>query len=247
MTDQSTQPGAPELDPKLEEWLADARDADAAELPDLGPMLAEVEKDIAAAEKRPTFWLQTRPTWMRRAIAFAAAAIVVGLGGALTLRADLASRPPAFMAVALGSLALLLGLSLHQALRPLHRPPMPRGMRIGVVALTIGATLLLALLSPDDPADVGRGRGMLELVSPCLFIGLGLGVPIYLVLRLLDRGAGLGALLAACAAGLAGNLALQLHCPNDAPEHLMLAHFSVALLFVAGLGAVHALVRRLRR
>jgi hypothetical protein len=241
MTEERTH-ASPELDPKLEEWLRDARDADGDEAPDLGPMLAEVEKEIASAEKRPRFWLQTRPTWVRRAIAFAAAAAVVGIGG-LTLRPDLAVRPPAFVAVAIGSLAILLALSLHQALRPLHRPPMPRGTRVGVVALTIGATLLLALLSPEDPADVGRGRGMLELVSPCLFIGLGLGVPVYLVLRLLDRGAGLGALLASCAAGLAGNLALQLHCPNDAPEHLMLAHFSVALLFVAGLGAVHALVR----
>lgn len=245
MTEESTH-ASTELDPKLEEWLANARDADAGEVPDLGPMLAEVEKDIATAEKRPTFWLATRPTWMRRAIALASAAAVVAVG-AITLRSDLATRPPAFVAVAIGSLAALLVLSLHQALRPLHRPPLPRGARIGMAALTIAATLLVALLSPHDPADVGRGRGMLELVSPCLFIGLGLGVPVYFVLRLLDRGAGLGALLASCAAGLAGNLALQLHCPNDAPEHLMLAHFSVALLFVAGLGVVHALVARLRR
>ena len=75
-----------------------------------------------------------------------------------------------------------------------------------------------------------------------------MGVPVYVALRLLDRGSSATAsLLAACAAGLTGNLVLQLHCPVDGVEHLMATHFSVALLFLVGLGLAHLVVRRLRR
>jgi hypothetical protein len=248
MTDSGSSTREPELDPKLEEWLAEAREEEGAgPSPDVDAMFAEVTEDIEEAERKPTFWLRTRPTWMRRLIACGAALLVVVLGGVIALRSDFFEYPPVFMAVALGSLGVLLLLSLHQALRPLHRPPMPGWARAGVVALTLTATFLLALLSPHEPG-VEASRGVGEMVSPCLFLGLLMGIPVYLILRLLDRRAGVTApLLAACAAGLAGNLVLQLHCPRRDLDHLMFAHFAVALLFVAGLGVVHLLVRRLHR
>ena len=232
----------PELDPKLEDWLRQARaeDEDAAP-PDLDAMFGAVRRDIDQAEKRPSFWLRTRPTWMRRAIAGGAAALVVGLAGALALRGDFADYPTPTMAAALLALGSLLVLALHQALRPLHRPPISPWARAGLVALTLGSTFTVALLSPpEEPTG--------SLVSPCLFYGLLMGVPVYFVLRLLDRSAGTTSpLLAACAAGLAANLVLQLHCPVDGVEHLMANHFSVALLFVAALWVAHLAARRLRR
>ncbi|GAB5543075.1 MAG: hypothetical protein SangKO_028350 [Sandaracinaceae bacterium] len=236
----------PQPEPELERWLSEAREVEGerADPEALDGMLESVEREIARAEKKPSFWLRTRPTWIRRAIASGAALAVVGLTGALMLREDFHDYPMSYMALALGSLGALLLLSVHQALRPLHRPPLQGARKVGVVAVTLGATLALALFSPHE---AGEAHGVLDHVSGCLFFGLLLGVPVYFVLRLLDRGAQATSLLAACAAGLLGNLVLQLHCPRKDPEHLMLAHFSVVLLFVAGLGGAHYLVRRFSR
>ena len=243
MTDSRDE--SPELDPTLEAWLAEARASEGAAPPDLASLRAAVESRIAAAEGSPAFWLKSRSSGMRRAVAGGAAALIVALAGVLVLRGDFASYPPIPMAIALGSLATLLGLAIHQALRPLHRPPMSRGARVAMVVLTLGATFALALFSPSDAAD--GAHGLLDHVSPCLFYGLLVGLPLYLVLRLLNRGGARTALLAACAAGLIGNLVLTLKCPIDDPEHLMLGHAQVAVLYLAGLGAVHGIARALRR
>jgi len=69
---------------------------------------------------------------------------------------------------------------------------------------------------------------------------------VLLAARLLDRGAhaGLGRrLLAAAAAGLAADLALELHCPIDDPGHLLAGHAAVGV----ALAAACALLRRVPR
>jgi hypothetical protein len=232
-----------DVDPELAAWLTAAREEAAREEAppeaDYGAMLSSVEAQITRAEATPTFWLRTRSTFVRRLIASSAAAIVVVVFGVLLTRRDLAAMSPLHIAVALGALGSLLGLSVHQALRPLHRPPPPRWSSAALTALTLISTLALALF----PAGAAHVHGPLDPVSPCLFFGLLTGLPVYAVLRLLDRGKSAAPLLASCAAGLAGNLVLSLHCPSDAPEHLMLGHFSVVLLFVAGLAVVHRLIR----
>lgn len=235
-----------ELDPELAEWLDEARDIDErTPEADYAAMLGAVEEKIAAADAKPSFWLKSRATWVRRLIAVGAALSIVLLGGIVTSKRDLGALSPLHLALALGALSVLLGASLHQALRPLHRPPIARWARACITALTLGATFVLALLPVPDAA--GLAYDGLH-VSPCLFYGLFMGVPVYLVLRLLDRSRGASSpLLAACAAGLAGNLVLELHCPRSNPEHLMLSHFTVALIFVAGLGLVHVLLRARER
>lgn len=234
-----------ELDPKLEEWLAEARDAEPEVPADLDRMLGDVEKKMEAADQSWTFWLRSRATWMRRLIALSAAGLVVGVGGVVTLRDNFAQLPVPYIVAALGSLGVLLGLSLHQALRPLHQPPIKGWQSRAIVGLTLLATAGVALLAPTDlPVEIGASAGLFAHVGPCLFWGLLFGVPVYLMLRLLDRGSSTAALIAACAAGLSSNLVLQLHCPRSDPEHLMASHFAVALLFVAGLGIVHWVVDR---
>lgn len=240
-----TERGTPGLDPELEEWLAEARaDESVQPPPELERLLGEVEKDIEAADRSWLFWLRSRATWARRAIAFAAAMVVVGVGGVLTLRADFGALPFAWTATAVGSLALLLSASLYVALRPLHQPELPGWQRAALVGGSLAATSALALLAPADAALAAGGEGFFAHVTPCLFYGLLLGVPVFLLLRVLDRGSSTVALIAACAAGLTGNLALQLHCPRTDAEHLMGAHVGVVVLFLAGLGAVHWLLRR---
>lgn len=177
-----------ELDPKLEEWLADAREAEGAEAPpDVDAMFGEVEKQVQVADRSWAFWLRSRATWARRAIAFAAAAAVVVFGGVLTLRADFTELPLAWTLTALGSLAVLLGGSLYLALRPLHQPPLRPWARAALIGSSLAATCALALLAPAQ-AVVGD-QSFLRHVSPCLFYGMLVGLPVYLLLRLLDRGA----------------------------------------------------------
>jgi hypothetical protein len=70
-------------------------------------------------------------------------------------------------------------------------------------------------------------------------VGILLGIPVYALLRLVDRGNAFGSLVAAAAAGLAGNFILKAHCSVPGTSHELLGHASVAVLFVLGLGLVH--------
>lgn len=240
-------PSNPELDPTLEEWLGEARalERERGATEDIDAMMQECEARLEEADKSPRFWLMSRATWARRLIAAVAVIAVIVVGGVMGMRTDLGELPLPFLALSIGSLAFLLGASAWAALRPLHRPPLPKWVGGALVVATLACTFLLALLSPHEGAHSETSL-LREMVSPCLFYGLFIGLPVYLVLRLLDRGLGVGALIASCAAGLAGNLVLQLHCPRGETEHLMGAHFTVAVLFVVAMFAVNQAVRRLR-
>lgn len=210
-------------------------------------MFAAVEARIRDAETRPSFWLRTRSTFARRGAAALAALVVVIVVGVILTRRDFACVDPLHLRIAVAALAALLGLSLHHALRPLHRPPLSGAARAATVVLSLAATFVLARVPPEQARFAPGDEALLSHVSRCLFYGLFMGVPIDLVLRLLDRGSSTSALLAACAAGAAGNLVLTLHCPSADTTHLMLGHFLVAVLFVASLGLVHAFVRARER
>jgi hypothetical protein len=205
---------------------------------DYQALLRDVEAQIAGAEKKPLSWLRARATWARRAIAIGAAFLIAGVVGAAWLRSDLDDRSLPHVAVAIAGLALLLSVAAFEALRPLHQPARAPWMRFAIAAATLVATCAVAALPPM--VEPGTGPSW----SPCLFFGLLTGLPVYLLLRILDRGSSSGPLLGACAAGLLGNLVLELHCPSHDPQHLMIGHFGVAVLFVLGLGSLHLLLRR---
>jgi len=233
------------MDPELEEWLAEARDLEAADAPpDLDGMLEGVERRLSEADKSWTFWLQSRATSVRRAIAFLGAALIVTVTGVLSLRTNFADLPVPWLVLALGSVSALLGVSLYVGLRPLHEPALPKWIRLGVIGTTVGATCALALFAPEDA--ILSDQPLLAHASGCFFYGLLVGLPVYLLLRLLHRGGPAAALVTACAAGLTANLVLQLHCPRNDLEHLMAGHFTVVLLFLGGLGAIHWVIERVR-
>ena len=73
--------------------------------------------------------------------------------------------------------------------------------------------------------------------SPCMYLGLLLGIPVYAVLRLVDRGSPLSSVLAASTAGLLANLVLQVHCPVTSVGHRLVGHASIGPILLACLGA----------
>lgn len=237
-----------ERDPDLEALLgADSRGA--IEAADLDAMFSAVRGRVEAADRRPAFFLRSRPTWLRRAMALAAFVVVGVISGLGAPRPDLAEYPIGRMAIELAALGVLLGTSLWLTVRPLHEPAMSRGKLWALAGLALASTLVLALL-PQAHAHLPTGatgdRPLLAHAMPCMGFGLALGLPVYAIARLLDRGARLGALMAGVAAGLAGNFALQLHCPIAASDHLMAGHVTVLLAFVVGVLLVGGVERRLR-
>ena len=87
------------------------------------------------------------------------------------------------------------------------------------------------------------GSGVAELLSPCGLVGALVALPVYLLVRLLDRGSSLSAVAAGTAAGLAGNTFLQMHCANTGTAHMALGHAMVVVWCVLGV----LLARRLER
>lgn len=199
------------------------------------PLFDALQAQIAR-ERGPSAWLKSRPTWMRLAFAVAAILGVVLFALLVVPRADLSEFPRDRMASTVVLLLVLLSLSLHYGLRAMHRkaPPgwLSRTFAVGVLGL-----LLLTVLNPlsYQPPSKLHDHSFLGLTGlRCLAFGCALGLPVYALMRVLDRGAfPEAATFAATAAGLTGFFALHMHCPMVAPLHLLLGHAAVLLAFFA--------------
>lgn len=229
-------------DPELAGLLTSARAESDSTAPDLDALFAQVNASIHRAERRPSFWWQTRPTWLRRGLASVPALLILTTAATLKLRPDFADYPPAQMTVALGTLLCLLGAAIYQALRPLYQPALSTGGKASIALSTLTASLLLALFPPPGEPSLPLAVELPHAI-PCFLIGLGTGLPVYVLLRLLDRGSG-HPLLPACASALLGTLFLHLACPSRSAAHLLLGHFGVVLLLIPGLGVLPQALRR---
>lgn len=207
---------------------------------DLEAMYSNVRQECDQYDRKPTAYLKSQPTPIRRLIAFTClGAIGVAAFFAVSM-VDQSMRDPSWFAT-LAAYAALMTLAVIAATRPLQVPALPSRGTIGIAVLAVGATLIAALI-PAAHAHHGPPSAMGFV--PCMGSGLLLGIPVYAVVRLLDRGNALGGLLAAAAAGLAGNLLLKFHCPANDTAHVMAGHVSVAVIFVVGLGLVHWVIGR---
>jgi hypothetical protein len=229
-----------ELDPSLEK-LMEELEGEGAPLPagELDAMFRDMEGQVKQAESRPTWWFRSRSTRARRAMALGAFLVVVGVSALFTPTSGMAGRP--MMPVNVAALAFLVIASLFVAIRPIHVPALPRWQAHALVALSLLATIVIAMASGEPTELPGT---LWEHASPCMYFGLFMGIPVFAVARLLDRGTMLGPILAAAAAGLVGNVALQLHCPIANPPHTMAGHVSVAVLFVTAIALTEVVLRR---
>jgi hypothetical protein len=237
-------PAVSPSDAELERALGAAWEGDGALASrDLDGMLSSVESEIDRSRSSALCWLRSRPTIVRRALMLGSTALLLAATG-FGILSEAVAKAPARVAIALVAMSVLLLISMVLAVRPLHRPMPSRAVTLGMAGLTIAATFLLSALPVGEPIAPGGDAGG---AAPCMYFGLMIGVPVYALARVLDRGSELTAIMAACAAGLAGNVVLQLHCPLASPAHMLFGHFSVVVVFVAGLALVRLAEHVLRK
>lgn len=208
---------------------------------ELDQLYASVRSQCDANDRTLAGFLRTRATWMRRLLVSAALALIAFTAWrSLPAIAESARGTPWKMTLA-AYLSLLL-IATFLATRPLQLPPLAPWKAKAVAAVTVTATLIAALWPRADAAAASSSvtaETPAFMFMACMGMGLLLGVPVYALLRLFDQGNSFGNLMAAVAAGLAGNLLLNMHCPVHSGPHALFGHASVAVIFVLGLGLVH--------
>jgi hypothetical protein len=142
-------------------------------------------------------------------------------------------------AISLVTFCVLLIVAMFMVTRPVHLPALPHWQSMCLACIAVGATVLAAFWPHPAAQAATHDHTGGVVAGACMGVGLLLGVPVYALLRLVDRGNALGSLVAAAAAGLAGNFVLKAHCSVPGTSHELLGHASVALVFVLGLGLVH--------
>lgn len=212
---------------------------------ELDALFAGVGARVDAAERSPGYRLKTQPTSVRRALGLTVFLGIVGMTAVLRPRADLADLPTHLLAAYIVSLSVLVIAATTLALRPIHRPAIEgprRWVLPGIcLATTFGLVLVPGLAEMGAPPLPGA---TVFHAGPCFAYGFLMGLPVYAVLRLLDRGDTLGRVHAACAAGLVGNVALELTCATGGAPHMLAGHAAVLAFYVLGVIALEWALRR---
>lgn len=227
------------LDPGLGERLRELESAEPPVDDDcVDRMFAELRTECDKSDKSFIGYLRSRSTMARRMIILV---VFAGIGILALLNlpmVDESMRDMSWVSTLVAFLVLLI-VAMMVVTRPVHRPELPRWQIVCLVGVAVGATVLAAFWpsSSAQPPTHEHATGIMAGI--CMGFGVLLGVPVYAALRLVDRGNAFGNLVAAAAAGLAGNLLLKAHCAIDTTGHVLLGHASVAVLFVVGLGLVH--------
>lgn len=230
-------------EPPLRALLVDAVRNDSTEL-DLATLLSQVQADQQADQG----WLgrlrgMSTPT--RVAVALLAVAGVAAFNLAHHTRADLAVYPAPRLIGSTLALAVLIGLGVAGSLRGLqHTAPPPRRL-LSLLLLSVMLPIALSVgpaAHAAHPLSQAADGDFIKRALACFFFGVGMGVPVLIVMLGLDRNrqrSSEALWSAGAAAGLSGVLALHFHCPLVAPDHLLAGHAGVALCVMltwAGLG-----------
>jgi len=239
-------PDREDIDPDVAAFLSECDDASSeVSADDLQGLLSSVESQLTQSESGTGGWLKSRSTGTRRALALGSFLALAGFALLAMRGRGVADLPAWAIGVCLGSLGLLIALSLWVALRPLQAPALSNG-KVGALALlSVGCAVIVAFV--PEMAQASADGAAHAMASPCMYMGLLIGLPVYALARVLDRGSRLSSVLAASAAGLTGNFVLALNCPIHSAEHMLVGHASVVLIFLLGVFAVHTVESRLRQ
>lgn len=201
-------------------------------------MFENVKGQCAESDKTIAGFFRSRSTIVRRLIVLAVFAALGVIGWYNFPLVDESVRTRPWVATLLVFCALLI-IAMMMVTHPVHRPELPRWQVVCLVCVAVGATVLAAFWPTSGAHAITHEHTSRMVAGACMGFGLLLGVPVYALLRLVDRGNAFGSLIAAAAAGLAGNFVLKAQCAIDTTGHVLLGHASVAVLFVVGLGLVH--------
>lgn len=192
--------------------------------------------DLAACiekDNRPFAALRSLGSTARYQLYLIVVLVVTGAVGLATSRADFATYPIFRMVLALGTFLLVLLMAARVLLRPYHKAPIRRLWSRLLIVTGIATPIIFAGL-PDAYRVIDRVAPTAAELMPkawqCLLFGSMTAIPLVLIGWLLDRSAyrtGSRTILAGLAAVMCGNLALQIHCPNPDPMHLLLGHAGV--------------------
>jgi Negative regulator of sigma F len=202
---------------------------------DLGPLEAEVT-NLVTSETGTRATLRALVTGQRIGMLVAAVVVLGAITAAVTPRMDLASYPKGRMAAVLVLLAVLTTVATVRLLRPLHLPaPSLMSSRLLLLAGLV-TPFVVSIVPLHDHVGGPAGEGMAFAIGcfKCLGFGGALGLPVLLLAFAMRRATVDGAAIAALAgvaAGLAGNVTLQLHCPIVDPLHLVIGHALLLVIF----------------
>jgi hypothetical protein len=225
----------------LESELARLLEQTEGRAPRLDALFEQISARMAD-ERGLRAFLRSRSTLTRISIAAGTISGVVLLVLSAFLRPDIAVYPQTRMAIVLLLIGALLALSLGLSLRPMQLPALPSWATPSFALASMLSLLGLHSLPAahlSHPASLVYGAGLgaqLLRATPCVMIGLWVGVPTYALLAALDRGGNSRSLAHAVTAALVASFLLQLCCPVTAPAHMLIGHFGVALLLLAGCG-----------
>lgn len=210
------------------------------------PLFAELE-DAVRRERGFTAWLRSLPTPVRFFAAIDSAAVFI-LAMVLARPRWAFGPMPLFRVVpVVAVLAAELGVVLWLALRPLQAAPPNRKLVLGSIFAGLLVPVVFAMLPPDAPAVAApTASEMTTAMVACFLFGAVPGGLLVFALRALDRNGHGGtdvSVLAAVGGGLAGNAALELHCPSAAPVHLLLGHATLGIALVVLYGVVRRTAR----
>jgi hypothetical protein len=213
--------------------------ADADDDADAATGLDELFQGVAAKlrhEKGVTAWLRSRSTPARLFVAAAWVSVLVMLFGMGIPRTRFAPIPVDRVAVVLGALAVLAAVLLRVGLRPAQTPAPGDRSLFAAIGAGLGLPVAAAFLPPgahgfDHYVQYTRTQAAIG----CFVIGAITGALVVFLLRALDRTAHdsrPASVLAAVTGGIAGNLALELHCPVTSAAHLLVGHATVGMVLV---------------
>ena len=198
-------------------------------------------REAVALEVGPRAAMRSLSTPVRLALSLAALVGVAAFVAIASPRGDLATMPKLRLLAAMTLYTGLAFASMQVALRPLSKPA--GASRLGRLLVVAGlATAVGFALAPVAAGESLTKTGMMfgPMVVACFGFGSMFALPLLVLGWALDRGGylvGSRLLLAGAAAGLAGNLFLELHCDIQLPAHLLMGHTTVVVaLLGAGLG-----------
>jgi hypothetical protein len=201
-------------------------------------LFTELKAECQKSDRTVAGFLRSRSTMARRLIVLSVFSALAITGWFLFPVVGDHARTMQWTTSLVTFCALLL-VAMIMVTRPVHLPELPRWQSLCLICVAIGATVLAAFWPYPEAQAATHDHGGGVMAGACMGVGILLGIPVYALLRLVDRGNAFGSLVAAAAAGLAGNFILKAHCSVPGTSHELLGHASVAVLFVLGLGLVH--------